>query len=256
MYKGTIFVISICIVLAGCTSDRTDQVTQLASKQRSQVGEEYLAYEHSATIDLAGDKLAPTFHSVINACAADTKHSCTVLHSELSSGQYASASMRLRLKPDGVGGIVALAAENGLITQRSTHIEDIATPIIDSERRLSMLEAYLEDLLRLRDESRSDVEALITVMGEIAETQSELETLRGEHAYLRQRVDLDILNLRFITERSLSFWTPITAAFGDFSTNLSAGISEAVIGFAYLLPWLFILVPLAFLIRFLWRKLW
>lgn len=241
--------------LAGCAGDRTDQANQFVPEQRSQADNEYLAYEHSATIDLAQDDVAPIFRSVIKACADDKEYSCTVLHSELSSGRYTSGSMRLRLKSEGVEYMVALAAEKGLVTYSATHIEDIATPIIDTERKLSMLQAYLEDLSGLRDTSKGDVEALIAVAAEIAETQTQLETLQGEHAYLRQRVDLDILNLSFQTERNLSFWSPIAAAFSDFGNNLSSGISEAIVGFAYLLPWLFILIPLAFFIRFLWRKL-
>lgn len=36
--------------------------------------------------------------------------------------------------------------------------------------------------------------------------------------------------------------------------NLGSGIAQAIVGFAFLLPWLVILIPLLFLLRGLWKR--
>jgi hypothetical protein len=118
-----------------------------------------------------------------------------------------------------------------------------------------MLEAYLVDLIDLKETSKGNVEALIKVAAEIAITHSKLEALKGEHAYLQQRVDLDLLNIRFVVGRKQSFWLPISDSLENFKIDFSGGVSEAITGFAYLLPWLFILLPLILLMRAIWRKI-
>jgi hypothetical protein len=250
-----IFVITILFSLTACESSSVatrDLGAQLESRAKN--GERYLAYEHHATVDLPEELVAAKYGSVIEACAEGADISCTVLDSEITSGRYTSASIKMRLSSDGVEEILALASENGAITRRSTHVEDLAEPIIDSEKQLAMLEAYLDDLSKLRSESQNNVDALIRVTAEIADTQSRLDSLRGENAYLQHRVNLDALHINFVVETSRTFSAPITNALVEFGDDLSAGIAEAITGFAFLLPWLFILIPIAFLIRFLWKK--
>jgi hypothetical protein len=40
----------------------------------------------------------------------------------------------------------------------------------------------------------------------------------------------------------------------DFLGNLSNGVSQAITAVAYIVPWLFVVVPGLYLLRFLWRR--
>lgn len=255
MKKVRLFSLFLIFMLTACSEGTvSEQSLSVAFDKRSENGEAYLAYEHSATIDLTKSALEDALQSVVDACSEDAELVCTVLSSEINSGKHPSASIRMRLKPHGIEQLLSLAAKNGAITRKSTHVEDLAEPIIESDRQLAMLETYLESLLKLQDESKANVDALIKVASEIASTESKLEALKGEHAYLKQRVELDLLNLRFVVESSRSFWAPIGDSLDEFAGDLSSGVSDAITGFAYLLPWLFILIPLIFLVRYMWRK--
>ncbi|MCF6319669.1 MAG: DUF4349 domain-containing protein [Proteobacteria bacterium] len=255
MNKKLFCMLSLTLILNACgKSSDGNRNLDSAAQNRAANGESYLAYEHSVTIDVTKEALKTTFNSAIEACVKDSQNQCTILYSEISSGDFATASIRMRLKSEGIDPILTISAKEGLITKRSTHVEDLAEPIIDSERQLAMVEGYLENLERLQDESKNNVEALIKVASEIAITQSKLDVLKGEHTYLKQRVNLDVLNLQIVIDQNSSFWLPILESFSGFSDNLSEGIAEAIIGFAYLLPWLFILVSLVFFFRFLWRR--
>jgi hypothetical protein len=217
-------------------------------------GRKYLERRHSVTIDVPEKQIEPAFSAAVTACNDDRKLQCTLLDSELTKAEYASASIRARLAPSGVEPFIAVAARHGTIERRSTHTNDLAKPVIDAEQRLKMLETYMGDLLRLRQQSRGDVDALIKVASEIAETQSRIESLKGEHAHLLERVDFQIVHLQIFSNRTQSLSVPITQAFRDFTRDLSSGIGQAITGFAYLVPWLIFLVPLAFLFRYLWRR--
>jgi VIT1/CCC1 family predicted Fe2+/Mn2+ transporter len=249
-----IFLIAI-VFITGCSADsELEGFSDSFELQQKKVGEDFLAEEHSLTIDLHESNIATTFQAVVARCNEDIDNQCTVLDSELNNGIYVYASIRVRVKPDGIDSLVSIATSSGQQTGLSTHVEDLAKPVIDNEERTGMLRAYMEDLVNLKEQSKGNVEALIKVTSEMAETQLKLDSMAGDHAYLRQRIDLDILNIRLVSERERSFSAPLKNAIADFADDLSEGIASAISGFAYLLPWLFILVPLAFLIRFLWRK--
>ncbi|MGH8251809.1 MAG: DUF4349 domain-containing protein [Steroidobacteraceae bacterium] len=247
-------------VLAGACSESANapapglRMDAAPISNRPSTVQDYLAQEHHVTIDAAEDEIAKSFEAVIQACKRDRASDCTLLDSSLSSGDYPSAQLGFRLKPAGIEALVEVATGSGTITDRSSRSEDLAGPIVDVERKKAMLQDYLADLERLRQQSRSNIDSLIKVTGEIAKTESELEALSGEHARLRLRTDLDILRINYVSQGSRSFWTPIGIAFGDFSGNLSSGVAGAVTGFAHVLPWLLILVPIVWLFRRLWKR--
>jgi len=217
-------------------------------------GRQFLERLHSATIDVPEEHIEPALGAAVAACNDDRKLQCTLLDSELTKAENTTASIRARLSPTGVEPFIAIVARHGTIESRSTHANDLAKPIVDAEQRLRMLESYMGDLLRLREQSRTNVDALIKVASEIAQTQSSIESLKGEHAQLLKRVEFQVVALQLYSHRAQSFTTPIARAFREFGRDLVSGVAQAISGVAYLVPWLIILVPLALLFRYLWRR--
>ena len=117
-----------------------------------------------------------------------------------------------------------------------------------------MLKDYRAKLETLREKAGNDVDALIKIQRELAQTQSELETIEGTHARLMQRVETEILTISIESTAHRAFWPPIGFALADFGEHLSDGISSAITGIAYLLPWAVILILAVFGIRALWRR--
>lgn len=214
----------------------------------------YLAYEHRVSIEVEEDSLQPSFQNAVERCAGDSAHACEIRHSSLSTGEYPSADIQVRIKKDGVAGFIQAAAENNKITRQEVSAEDLAAPIRDNEKRLKMLEDYQRRLVELESRSAKDIDSLIKIASEIAETQSELEATRGEQEFLMKRVNLDIVSIHFHTDPEDSVLEPIGEAFDDFTHNLAEGIAGAVTAVAYILPWSLILTGLFFLLRWLWSK--
>lgn len=262
MSKPLILAFSLLLPVAGCGQRDYSVAPQQAFATKIELprdmagpdSQQYLERQHFVTIDVAQDKIESSFNAAVAACNTDKALACVLLDSSLSKGEDSTANVSARVAPAGVEPFIALAAKEGAIESRSTRTNDLQQPISDNATKLSMLEAYMADLLRLRQQLKSDADSLIKVASEIAKTQTEIDALKGEKTQLSQRVDLQLVHFNFYSHRSQSVATPIGRALRDFGANLSGGVAEAITGLAHLLPWLIVLVPLIFLFRFLWRR--
>lgn len=84
--------------------------------------------------------------------------------------------------------------------------------------------------------------------------QSELESATGKQAALLKRVETEILDVSINAQSEQSFWKPISQALSEFGSNLANGISSAITGVAYVLPWSLVLGVVFWILRRLWRK--
>jgi hypothetical protein len=249
-------VLLLLVAVAGCS--RTGQSVRLAEApavaKPSPAAHAYLAYKHDVEVDTEEQKVGPLFERMQAACRAATDDACVILQSRISTGRDAAAWLTFRAKPGGIPKLVAALGKQAEITKQSTTAEDLAGPIADASKELAMLQQYRAQLEALLGRSKDDVEALIRLNKELAQVQSDLEAMTGEHAHLMQRVETEILDVSIISARNQSFWRPIGAAFADFGANLSQGVSSAITGIAYLVPWGIVLLFLGWVGRKLWRR--
>lgn len=249
------------LAIAGCSKEQgaasLPETTSAAAPARSggPAGQRRtLAYQHSIQIDTQESKVATIHEAALAACRAAADDLCTVLESHLSTGRDASASERFRAKPSGIAKLIAALGRQADITEQTTKAEDLAGPIQDGEKKLAMLTTYRGELEELRNHAGNGVDALIKLNHELAEVQSELEAAGGKQAWLVQRVETETLDVAIRSQRNQSFWRPISLAASDFGGNLSQGVSSAITGTAYLLPWAVILGLAVWIVRKLWRR--
>lgn len=244
------------VVIAGCSSkDGSTTLAEAPSRSASpDSASRYLAYQHSIQVDTEERKVAAIYEAGLAACRAASIDLCTVLESRINTGRAASASLKFRTKPSGIRKLIAALAMQAEITDQSTSAEDLAAPIEDAAKKLGMLNDYRTKLEALRGRASSDVDALIKVNRELAQVQSELEAIAGKHAHLMQRVETEILDVVIRSDQNRSFWRPVALAMSDFGNNLSQGVSIAITGIAYLIPWAVVLGLAAWVGRKLWRR--
>jgi len=84
--------------------------------------------------------------------------------------------------------------------------------------------------------------------------QADYEAAAGKRALLAQRVETEILDVSIRSERHRPFWTPIGRALREFGGHLAEGISTAITGLAYLVPWLVLMSVLGWAGRRWWRR--
>ena len=217
-------------------------------------GHNTLARTHSLAVEVAESALDGAFRSAMERCAADIDHHCTVLASDLSAGDRPSGSLQLRIDPGGVEAFSSFAAGLGRLRHRSTNAEDLAESIADTRARVAMLTNYRKQLLDLQAKSGNNVEAAIKVASELSSVQSDLEKATGEEAYQVKRTATEILRLEFEVGDRTAFWRPPQEALEQFAANFSMGLSAVITAFAFIIPWLILILPALYLLRWIWRR--
>lgn len=254
-FFSSIAITLMLVVLAGCSKVQQMPVSGQApiAQHDHATANGQLAYEHTVDIDTTPDKVATLYADGLRACR-EAAAACTLLESRIDSEPDAAASLKFRATPDLIPKLVAAMGDQAELARQSTRVEDLSGPIADTARELAMLDDYRSRLEALRSRAGNDIDALVKVNRELAEIQSKYETADGKRALLARRVDTDILNVSIRSDRRRPFWSPIRRSLGEFGSNLSQGISFAVSGVAYLLPWLFILLVAGWAVRKLWRR--
>ena len=248
------------VALAGCSNKSETGLAKMAvvaAPEREKAADSprrTLAYKHSIRLDTQEEKVTAIHEAALAACRDASADLCTVLESRISTGRFAAASLQFRVKPAGVPKLIAALNRQAEITEQATQAEELAGPIQDGEKKLAMLTTYRAELEALRKRAGNDVDALIKVTHELATVQSELEAANGQHADLVQRVETEILDVTIRSERNQSFWRPISLAATEFGSSLSQGVSTAITGVAYLLPWTFVIGLAVWIARKLWRR--
>lgn len=248
----------ICLLGMGAcnrNSNLAEHPALMASQvEHLQVAHGTLSREHSVTIEVSESDLRPGFQRLIDRCTADAANHCTILQSDVSSGQYSAGLIKLRIDPNAVEDLIGFATRLGRLEHRSTQVEDLADAIQDTQSRIEMLTTYRKQLLELQSKAGTNVDAAIKVASELSTVQTSLEQANGQAAYQTKRTTTDIVSIHLSVLEQKSFLRPIRAAVRDFLGNLSEGISQAITAVAYILPWLLVVIPGLYLLRFLWRR--
>lgn len=250
------------VCLVGMTAcDRNNHsvaapVAQMVSdmQQRRESAQGTLSREHSVTIEVTESDLRSDFQRLTDRCTADSASHCTILQSDVTSGRFASGTIKLRIDPKAAEDLIVFAASLGKLEHRSTTVEDLAESIQDTQSRIEMLTNYRKQLLELQAKATTNVDAAIKIASELSTVQSNLEQANGQAAYQTKRTTTDIVSIHLVVTEQKAIWRPIGAAARDFFGNLSNGISQAITAVAYILPWLLVVIPGLYLVRFLWRR--
>ncbi|MFZ6727500.1 DUF4349 domain-containing protein [Undibacterium sp. MH2W] len=255
---SSLFVVG--LLLSGCSEREAPAsvskgTASVASSIEHETGRnKYLAFVHAMSVETDQDGVKALFDKIIDNCTNDKVFECTLLESKLTSGHYPTGNIKIRAKREGIKNLVSVVSSGGKILEKTTNVEDLARPIVESNKRIDMLQQYQKRLLELEHRPNNDVDSLIKLSKELASTQSELEQASGENARLLARVNMDILQISIRTDANHSFWPQITESASAFTGNLSSGISSTITGLAYILPWLFVVCIFGFIGRKVWRK--
>jgi membrane protein CcdC involved in cytochrome C biogenesis len=184
---------------------------------------------------------------------AITQH-CQLINSNLSKEQEPSANLSLKAKAQGIKMIIEVLNKNN-VTNYAINSENLAGSISDVQKRVAMLTSYRDNLEQLSKKTNASLESLMKVNQEMATVQSEIETLRGEHAFMVDRVQTQTLNIsistKYLSTTEDTFITVLKDAIIGSIDDAINGLKLILVAFIYLLPWAF----LGFVVYFIYRKI-
>jgi hypothetical protein len=248
------------LLVAGCNKAPVAQADVIAPKERAAPADKdrraTLATTRHVDMEVAPEAVAPLFTSTQSACESDAASACVVMASRLDTGDYARAELTLRAAPAGIARLLARLHSNGGLVGEGARSEDLAAPIVDTERQMAMAREYRDSLLALRAKGGNDIKALMSVNEELARVQSQLESATGERAHLQQRIDTETLTVAINSTgaRESHPWRSISQSLQEFGAHLADAAGGAITFVAYAIPWAIVLLPLGWFVRWLWRR--
>lgn len=214
----------------------------------------YLAYEHDVQLRLPGEQIPARLKAVADACQGAKFGDCAVLQMSQGGGAFESASIELRIAPQGVEPIIALASDKGEITARNTRAEDLAQQVADTRLVQARLQNEHERLLDYQKRRDLAVADLLTLSGRLAEIEAGLEQANRDAAQQRRRIDTQKLSIRLESTSSQRSRSEIGRALGEFGDIFATSLAWLIRVFAGLLPVLLIGAGLLWGALKLWRR--
>jgi hypothetical protein len=192
------------------------------------------------------------------ACTSRAELSCVLLDVSVRTDEAVpSGRLVMRLSPAAVPQMIGIASEGGKITSRTTHAEDLAEPVADTERELSQLSVHRDRLMELMKSKSITIDQLITVSKELASVQSRMDELSSRKANLSRRIDTELLtiNMSMPVQAVAAEEHPIGDAFAAFGSEFKAAVANVIRFIAVVAPWLVVVLPGLVLLRLFWRTL-
>ncbi|MFM9834910.1 MAG: DUF4349 domain-containing protein [Methylophilaceae bacterium] len=236
-------------------------LTQISEPKAGVVREEakkYIALRHHLAIETKADEMQASFDAAV-------KH-CELLNCQLLSANYnketpyspPSASISVRIPPRNVAIFLDGLAKNGEILSHSRDSEDKTNQVVDTDARIKNL-TELRDRLRLMLTDKSaKFKDLIDVEHELANTQSELDSISSMRKVLAQETDLVAVNIDFSAAQGITeqgFFAPVARALKDAGRVMMESFAAVITFVMSALPWLLIGVPILLLVRKYWAKI-
>ena len=217
----------------------------------------YIALRHHLQIETAADKMQASFDAALKHCEA---LSCQLLSANFNrETPYSppSASLSVRVPPRNVAIFLSGLAKNGEVMQHGRDSEDKTNQVVDADARISNL-TNLRDRLRLMlSDKTAKFKDIIEVERELANTQSELDSMTSVRKILALETDLVAVNIDFTAAQGITeqgFFAPVLRAFKNAGQVFMESIATVITFVMAAIPWLLIGIPIVWLVRRYWLK--
>lgn len=232
---------------AGCSKEA--KAPRVAGSKAS--GGAMLAYTHSVSIRMSAEAIGARVSAVRDACTGGKFGACNLIDVRQRDGM---GHLEVRIVPEGVQGMIDLAAQGGRVTEHETQAEDIGPAVEQTQRDRAQLEQYthrLDELAARKDLPASDLIALAHEQAEVAVKRQALDdTAAGQ----QRRLDTNLLTLGFSDSSRASYGGDAMETWDSIVDRTIEGFFDAVGLLGYGVPFLVIAFPLALFWRWGWRK--
>lgn len=254
-FAGLVLVLA---VLAACAKKEQVSVPGapgVVSGEQAKAGS-MLAYSHQVHFEVAPESMAERVAAVRTACNDEQYGACSVLGIEQGSGSYPRASIKLRVVPTGVEPLIALAGDDGKLTERKTEAEDLAEAVSDVAGRMDLLQRERDSLIGYRQRDDLAVADMLTLSRRLAEIESDLHELNQTAANQQRRLETNLLRLEFRSNVAYDDGVDYSLGelWGTFVESLAEGVYDLAEYAGYLLPLVLLVFPIALLWRWAWRR--
>jgi hypothetical protein len=217
----------------------------------------YIALRHSLQIETRAEQMQATFDAAVKHCEALNCQLLSAYYNKETPYSPPSASLAARVPPRNVAIFLDGLAKNGEVLQHGRDSEDKTNQVVDTDARIKNL-TELRDRLRLMLVDKSaKFKDIIDVERELANTQSQLDSMLSMRKILSQETDLVAVNINFSAAQGITeqgFFAPVARALKDAGSVMMESFGSVITFVMSAVPWLLIGVPIIWLVRKYWTK--
>ncbi len=212
----------------------------------------YIALRHHLQIETPAEQMQAAFDAAVAHCEALSCQMLSANYNKETPYSPPSASLSVRVPPRNVAIFLDGLAKNGEVMQHGRDSEDKTNQVVDADARISNL-TNLRDRLRLMlSDKTAKFKDIIEVERELANTQSELDSMTSVRKILALETDLVAVNIDFTAAQGITeqgFFAPVLRAFQSAGQVFMESIATVITFVMAAIPWLLIGIPIIWLVR-------
>ena len=241
-------------VLGGAEQSMTELSEPSSANQEVK---KYIALRHHLTVELAAEQLQAGFEAALKHCEA---LNCRILNANFNKEtpyNPPSASLSVRVPPRNVEVFLSGLAKSGEIIQHGREAEDKTNQVVDADARIKNLTELRDRLRAMLADKSAKFKDIIDVERELANTQSQLDSIMSIRKVLSLETDLVAVNIDFSAKQGITeqgFFSPVARAIKDAGRVMMESFASLITFIMSALPWVIIGIPLILLIANLWKK--
>jgi Domain of unknown function (DUF4349) len=245
-------------VAADVNNGAEQSLTEISEPTKNESARKYIALRHHLQIESPADKMHSTFDAAVKHCEALNCQLLSANYNKQTPYSPPSASLSVRIPPRNVEIFLSGLAKNGEIMQHGRDSEDKTNQVIDADAKIANL-THLRDRLRVMlSDKTAKIKDLIEIETQLANTQSELDSIVSIRKSLSLETDLVAVNIDFTASQGITeqgAFAPVARAFKEAGGVMMESVGNVITFVVSTIPWLIIGIPVFWLIRKYWAKL-
>lgn len=218
----------------------------------------YIALRHHLQIETPAKKMQAAFDAAVRHCEALNCQLLSAYFNKETPYSPPSASISARIPPRNVEIFLTGLAKSGEVLQHGRDSEDKTNQVVDTDARIKNL-TELRDRLRLMlTDKTAKFKDIIEVERELANTQSQLDSMMSMRKILSQETDLVAVNIDFTAAQGITeqgFFAPVARALKDAGRVMMESLAAVITFVMSAIPWLLIGIPVIWLVYRYWAKI-
>ena len=218
----------------------------------------YVAERHKLDIITPESDLQKAWESTIAHCGMIK---CELVSSSITTrteDSQPAGMISLRVVPDDLSNLLAFVEKLGKIAQHTTERQDKTTQVVDTEAKIKNLTAFRDNLRTMLAKQTATVKDLVEIQKQLTDTQSELDSETTQRKILANETEKIAVEISFRVERRdmhAGGFAQIWNALRESGSILADSTASLITTIVAIIPWLFLIVPLGWLLGKAWKKL-
>jgi hypothetical protein len=218
----------------------------------------YIALRHHLNVEMPAETMQTGFDAALKHCES---LKCQILSANfVKETPYSppSANFSVRIPPRNVEIFLSGLAKSGEIIQHMREAEDKTNQVVDTDARIKNLTELRDRFRAMLSDKSANFKDLIDVERELANTQSQLDSLHSMRKVLSLETEFVALNVDFSAKQGIAeqgFFAPVTRALKEAGHVLMESLAQVITFVMTAIPWLLLGIPLVLLARKFWQKL-